>query len=81
MKTFTPQEIVEEIVNLSEGTGRLVILSINDWGLLLGAYGGNMLIRRINDRALLIHPVREVQTRELRFIKDTPDSTSGYLEV
>jgi len=60
-------ELISEVLQLSLVGGGAVIITANDWQLLIGAYGANELVRKIGERALFVFPVRSVPSGELSF--------------
>lgn len=60
-------ELISRILELSHSSGGVVIITTNGWQLLMGAYGGNELVRKIGQEALFISPVRSVPGGELSF--------------
>ena len=67
---FDKDGIIRRIEELSHGSGGVVVMTGNDWEVLNTAYGGNPLIQKIGESALIIHPVRSVPGGELSFAEE-----------
>jgi len=64
---LTPEELIREIEARAYGESGLVMLTVNQWKVIVEAYH-SPLMEKIADTLLSIYPQREVESKELSFM-------------
>lgn len=59
-------QLVQKMDELATGRGGLLVVPADYWKMIIDAYD-SPLVRRVDDVAMLVCPVRVVETKELKF--------------
>ena len=63
---LSPTDLIKEMEKLAHGRGGLIVIPLDYWTMLAEAYD-SLLMKRVQEIAMPVFPVREVDTKQTKF--------------